>query len=79
MPARKQLVVLVKKAGVFQELARGGRLVANSCGAQLIPSKQGWCTFRNVIVSFHTGKGMDPSTRQPVGFIQLPVFTKVHL
>lgn len=33
MPARKQLVVLVKKAGVFQELARGGRLVTNSCGA----------------------------------------------
>lgn len=29
--------------------------------------------------SFHTGKGMDPTMRQPVGFIQLPIFTRVHL
>lgn len=79
MPASKQLVILVKKASVFQYLDWAGRLVTNRCGAQLIQSKESWGTFGELIVSFHTGKGMDPTMRQPVGFIQLPVFTRVHL
>ena len=33
MPASKQLVILVKKASVFQYLDWAGRLVTNRCGA----------------------------------------------